>query len=410
VEPRLTSGGAGELSPWADTPPQRLLWRALEAATRVIGPRSARRIAAGVLRPASRDEHGFTKSLYRVARRLPEPMPDLYRMPEAWWSTAPRVRVQRLGLDMALDLRDNLQRTVYFTGTYEPALLRLLERELREGDVVVDVGAHIGVHALTAARRLRELGGGRVVAFEPAADSAAALRRAADANGLDVEVVQAGLGEEEGTIELFGDPRYGAFDAGVRSQFGQGERVGSAPMHVFDAWTEATGLERLDVVKLDVEGAEILALRGMRETLRRLRPRLVVVEIKDVVMQRGPGDEASLHALMADCGYVATGQVVKHNEVFRPGGPPRPQATGASASASATGAGAGVAGGPAVHARIPSARTAAAATHCTPKTIAANVTTPRPASARITGSASAIAARNHRKCIWCSASMYCTVR
>jgi hypothetical protein len=34
-------------------------------------------------------------------------------------------------------------------------------------------------------------------------------------------------------------------------------------------------------------------------------------------MQRGPGDEASLHALMAECGHVATGQVVRHNEVFR---------------------------------------------------------------------------------------------
>ncbi|MEA2286168.1 MAG: hypothetical protein QOJ21_2211, partial [Solirubrobacteraceae bacterium] len=134
------------------------------------------------------------------------------------------------------------------------------ERELRPGDVVVDIGAHVGVHALTAARRLRELGGGRVVAFEPAA---------------------------------------------------------TAPMRVFDDWAAEDGLDRLDVVKLDVEGAELLALRGMRETLRRLRPRLVVVEVKDVVMQRGPGDEASLHALMAECGYVATGQVVKHNEVFR---------------------------------------------------------------------------------------------
>jgi hypothetical protein len=42
-------------------------------------------------------------------------------------------------------------------GTYEPALLRFLHDALRPGDVVLDVGAHIGVHALTAAARLREL-------------------------------------------------------------------------------------------------------------------------------------------------------------------------------------------------------------------------------------------------------------
>ena len=319
MQPRLTADGArsSRPSPWSDTPAERLLWRALEAAAPVIGAPAARRIAAAALRAASRDERGFTKSLYRVASRQPEPMPGLFRVPEAWWQAAPRVRVERLGLALELDLRDNLQRTVYFTGTYEPGLLRLLERELRPGDVVVDVGAHVGVHALTAARRLRELGGGRVVAFEPAADSAAALRRGAAANRLEVEVVEAGLGEEAGTIELFGDPRYGAFDAGVRSQFGEGEPAATAPMLVFDEWAADDGLDRLDVVKLDVEGAEILVLRGMRETLRRLRPRLVVVEVKDVVMQRGPGDEASLHALMAECGHVATGQVVRHNEVFR---------------------------------------------------------------------------------------------
>jgi FkbM family methyltransferase len=302
-----------------DTALQRALWRALDGAARVIGPVAARRIAAAAMRSAAHTDRGYTKGLYRVAQRLPEPMPRLHRIPEAWWGASPRARVRRLGLRMELDLRDNLQRTVYFTGTYEPALLRLLERELRTGDVVVDAGAHIGVHALTAARRLRALGGGRVIAFEPAGDSAAVLRRVAGANGLDVEVVQAGLGEEEGTIELFGDPRYGAFDAGVRSQFGAGEPAARAPMHAFDGWAAAAGLDRLDVVKLDVEGAEILALRGMRASLRRLRPRLVIVEVKDVVMQRGPGDEASLHALLAECGYEATGQVVPHNEVFRPG-------------------------------------------------------------------------------------------
>jgi FkbM family methyltransferase len=247
-------------------------------------------------------------------------MPALYRLPPAWWDVAPRVRVDRLGLALELDLRDNLQRTVYLTGTYEPGLLRMLERELRAGDVVADVGAHVGIHALTAARRLAQLGGGRVIAFEPTPDSATAVRRGAARNGLAVEVVEAALGEAEGTATLFGDARYGAHDAGVRSQFSDGEPIAEVRLLTFDGWAAAGGLDRLDVVKLDIEGAEILALRGMRSSLRRLRPRLVVVEVKDVVMQRGPGDEASLRALVRECGYVATGQVVPHVEVFRPAG------------------------------------------------------------------------------------------
>jgi hypothetical protein len=84
-----------------------------------------------------------------------------------------------------------------------------------------------------------------------------------------------------------------------------------------DAWAQSTGLDRLDIVKIDIEGAEILALRGMRATLRRLRPRLLIVEVKDVVMERGPGDEAALHGLLRECGYAAAGSPDRHVVVFR---------------------------------------------------------------------------------------------
>jgi FkbM family methyltransferase len=144
------------------------------------------------------------------------------------------------------------------------------------------------------------------------------VRAAAARNGLPVEVVQAALGEEEGEVELFGDPRYGDHDAGVRSQFGGGEVVGRAPLMTLDAWAAANGLDRLDVVKVDIEGAEILALRGARDSLRRLRPRLLAIEVKDVVMERGPGDEATLHALLAECGYAPDGEAERHVAVFRP--------------------------------------------------------------------------------------------
>jgi len=301
-----------------DSALQRVLWGLLERAAPLLGPRIARAVAAAAMRLGARTPRGYAKGVYRVARRWPVPMPDLWKVPEAWWARVPRVRARRRGLRLDLDLRDNLQRTLYFTGTYEPGLLALIENELRPGDVMVDVGAHVGVHALTAARRLRDLGGGRVIAFEPTEDSAAAVRAAAERNDLPVEVVRAALGEAEGTIELRGDPRYGAFDAGVRSQFGDGEVIATAPLLTFDGWAAGAALDRLDLVKIDIEGAEILALRGMRETLRRLRPRVLAIEVKDVVMARGPGDEAALHALLADCGYVSHGQPERHVEVFRP--------------------------------------------------------------------------------------------
>jgi FkbM family methyltransferase len=242
----------------------------------------------------------------------------LVQLPESWSAAAPLVRACRLGLDLDLDLRDNLQRTLFYTGTYEPGLLNFLHGELRRGDVVVDVGAHIGVHALTMARRLGQLGGGRLIAFEPAQDSAAKLRAAAARNRLAVTVVELALGRGPGAIELHADRYYDAADAGVRSQFGTGDLVQRVTVSGFDAWAEGASLDRLDVVKLDVEGAEPLVIEGMRRSLERLRPRALVVEVKGRVLERSGGTEEELRALLAACGYRSTGQVFHHNEVFRP--------------------------------------------------------------------------------------------
>jgi FkbM family methyltransferase len=301
----------------ADGALRRALWGALGAGGRVAGPRAARAVAALVLRAGSRTEAGHLRGLFRVARAGVTP-PGLTRLPEGWWTSAPRVRARRLGLDLELDLRDNLQRTLYFTGTYEPALLRFLRGELRRGDVFVDVGAHVGVHSLTAAARLREVGGGTVIAFEPAGDSATALRSAAAANRLRVTVVELALGAAPGRAGLFADPRYDLADAGVRSLHGGGALVQSVPVAAFDDWAEEAGLDRLDLVKLDVEGGELEALRGMRRSLRRWRPRALVVEAKEPVMARAGVAPDDLLGLLSDCGYRASGQAFQHNGVFRP--------------------------------------------------------------------------------------------
>jgi FkbM family methyltransferase len=298
---------------------RRAFWGARRAGGRVAGPRAARAVAALVMRAGSRSEAGYLRGLYRVARAGVTP-PGLTRLPEGWWTSAPRVRVRRLGLDLELDLRDNLQRTLYFTGTYEPELLRFLRAELRRGDLFADVGAHVGVHSLSAAARLRELGGGTVIAFEPAADSAAALRSAAAANRLRVTVVELALGAAPGRAGLFADPRYDLADAGVRSLHGSGTLVQSVPVVAFDDWAGQAGLDRLDLVKLDVEGGELEALRGMRGSLRRWRPRTLVVEAKEPVMARAGVAGGDLRRLLRDCGYRPSGQAFQHNQVFQPVG------------------------------------------------------------------------------------------
>lgn len=104
----------------ADSALQRWLWRVLERVSTLIGTRGARVVAALAMRAGARDR-GYAKGLYRVASRRRVPMPDLWTVPEAWWSTAPRVSARRLGLRLHLDLRDNLQRTLSSRARTSPA-------------------------------------------------------------------------------------------------------------------------------------------------------------------------------------------------------------------------------------------------------------------------------------------------
>jgi FkbM family methyltransferase len=208
------------------------------------------------------------------------------RLPEWLWRD--RVEVTRLGLRLRLDLRDNVQRELYFTGWYERAYLLWLKRQLREGDTYVDIGAHIGIHALVMAKRLRELGGGSVIAFEPAPDTAEVLRAGARRNGLsNVTVVDIALDDQEGHAVLRSGARdFHQADAAVRSLHGSGAPIHQVRTAAFDAWAQRSGiLGKMDVVKIDVEGSELSVLRGMANSIRRYRPRMIGLEIHDLLAQ-----------------------------------------------------------------------------------------------------------------------------
>jgi FkbM family methyltransferase len=232
------------------------------------------------------------------------------------------------GVEFTLDLRDNLQRELFYEGAYEAPLHELLVGELRPGDVVADIGANIGVHGLAMARRLAA-SGGRLLAFEPATDTAEVLRSTAERNGIAVTLVDAALGRSASTGTLHQSTAWEPGDLGVRSLYGEGDAVGEVRIVPFDDWADEVELDRLDIVKIDVEGAELEVLLGMQRSLRRLRPRLVVVELVDELLARSGASGSAVGELLAGVGYATEGPTVEEivrgptgalwpNAVFRP--------------------------------------------------------------------------------------------
>jgi FkbM family methyltransferase len=194
----------------------------------------------------------------------------------------------------------------------EPELLGL-DQLLQPGAVCCDVGAAFGLYTLAFADRVGETG--RVHSFEPLPGPNAVLRRVvrlAGASNVRVPRCALGVTPREATMSLpkrHGLPVHGrAFVAdradglGSNSEF-DGETRLRVPITTLDRVVDTLDLPRLDLIKVDVEGAEPSVLAGAERTLRRFRPH-VMLEIESRHLERFRTDPVAVVAGMRDRGYA----------------------------------------------------------------------------------------------------------
>jgi FkbM family methyltransferase len=155
--------------------------------------------------------------------------------------------------------------------SWEPHIANWLAQTLRPEHVFVDVGANIGYFTVLCAPLVS-----RVVAFEPGSSSFRYCRENVKLNGLqNVELHPYGLWHESATLRIKRDDSSLMTAAVDRSGDNvSGETIRSVALDEFVG--SHLQLSRLDVVKMDIEGAELSALRGMTRTLARFRPAIVM--------------------------------------------------------------------------------------------------------------------------------------
>jgi FkbM family methyltransferase len=144
---------------------------------------------------------------------------------------------------------------------------------IRPGDVVLDCGANIGLYTLAALER----GAARVIAIEPALDNVECLRRntAGYVAAGRVVVYPKGVWDKDDVLPLNVQPSNSAsYSVALRYK---GAQPGPAvELTTVDEMVKELGLERVDYIKMDIEGAEREALAGAAGTIRRFKPRLTV--------------------------------------------------------------------------------------------------------------------------------------
>jgi FkbM family methyltransferase len=167
--------------------------------------------------------------------------------------------------------------------------IRFLRQALRPGQQVLDIGANYGVYTLSMAKTVGPAG--RVVAFEPASETARLLAAGIAANGFaHVRLERAALSSEIGQAQLSlnQDSELNALVRGAAAQAGASETV---PVTTLDEALMRNGWQTIDFVKIDAEGEEANILRGGVRFFRDLSP-LVQYEIRaDAAVHLGLVDQ-----------------------------------------------------------------------------------------------------------------------
>ncbi|MBM4776643.1 MAG: FkbM family methyltransferase [Archangiaceae bacterium] len=198
-----------------------------------------------------------------------------------------RLRACRHGVMAYLTSDAHVGRSLDRYGEWAEAEVELLSAFVKPGDVVVDVGANIGTHAVPLAAKVGPTG--MVLAFEPQRLVHALLTSNLITNGHGhARAVNAAVGASPGSLLVppidYGQP--GNFGGVALAAAAQGEPVDVLPL-------DALGLDRLTLLKVDVEGMEAQVLAGAAQTLGRCQP---VVYLEHNAEQPAP---AALEPLLA---------------------------------------------------------------------------------------------------------------
>jgi FkbM family methyltransferase len=218
------------------------------------------------------------------------------------------VRV-RYAFDLTREVQQQMRATLERGEFYEPSTTHLLLKVLKPGDTFLDIGAHVGYFSMLAAAVVGAEG--EVLAFEPSPDNFRHLVEHVALNGFtNVLPFHLALGDTEqvAALHLNADNDGGNALWDVRLHQDNHKSRSAPRIHP----TYVTRLDRvlrgrpvrsLKLVKIDIEGSEVLALRGAVETLARLQVPFVIAEVNRGGLELMGTSETDLRVLMTGLGY-----------------------------------------------------------------------------------------------------------
>lgn len=193
-------------------------------------------------------------------------------------------------------LREHMGGQIFFRGSYSGDQLTVIEDLLDANGVFIDIGANQGEFSIAAARIVHQ---GKVISFEPVSEYRLRLIENIRLNEFgNVHVVPVALGAKEGALPIYDQQKDftdGTRHEGLPTLFASESRHHArevVPVKRLDDVLGELGITRVDVIKLDIEGAEWIALQGAVDTLASYRPTLILEIARETCQAAGYEPEA----------------------------------------------------------------------------------------------------------------------
>jgi FkbM family methyltransferase len=199
------------------------------------------------------------------------------------------------GVRFELDLRELIDASLFYSGTFEVEAERTITEALKPGMIAFDIGANMGYHTFRMAKAVGT--SGKVYAIEPTAGAFNKLQRNISLNSIkNIYPLKLALGErDEGLIELRVKSSY---------RLDGTDLTGSEliPMRTLDALIKENAVNHVDFLKMDVDGYEAKVVRGAIHTLEHHRP-IMFFEITPSILKNNENDFTYLLSMLDELGY-----------------------------------------------------------------------------------------------------------
>jgi len=191
-----------------------------------------------------------------------------------------KVQYKIFNAKIILDLTKDVDRILYLYG-FESENLKYFKKTIKKDDVVFDVGANIGIYSLVASKTIGQ--NGKVYSFEPADRAHSCLLKNIEINKFkNIVPIKKGVSNYSGnaTFNVCDDDAYNSLGNEPMRKIIKTEKISVVTI---DDFVKENNIKKVDVIKVDTEGAEYLVFKGADKTLRKHKPVLLFEYNRSVV-------------------------------------------------------------------------------------------------------------------------------